>query len=267
MSTDVSTTIRQPADEVHWLPCWLCERETRHLVLTSVDARSESLPHRDITVWSYHQTVQCQGCLSISFRENWQSTEDLEWDRESETEVASDHVTLFPNRSTDRPTLKNRYLIPREAREVYEETHKALCSGQPILSGIGIRALVEAVCRDQDAAGGNLEKKIDSLVGKGVLTRRGADYLHGTRLVGNAAAHKTKPHDEETLNAAMDVVESLLHTTYLLPRIAAKLPVPTVAPAAPSGAPPAPVPAGPPAVPGRGPTPTRSPTKKPPSSP
>jgi Domain of unknown function (DUF4145) len=40
----------------------------------------------------------------------------------------------------------------------------ALCSKLPILAGVGIRALIEAVCHDKSAQGSDLRKKIDSLV-------------------------------------------------------------------------------------------------------
>ena len=51
-----------------------------------------------------------------------------------------------------------------------------------------MRALVEAVCMEKSASGNNIEKRIDDLVNKGVLTTEGADILHSIRLIGNKAA-------------------------------------------------------------------------------
>jgi len=107
---------------------------------------------------------------------------------------------------------------------IYSETHSALCNKLPILAGIGIRALVETVCKEKVAVGSNLEQKTDDLVGKGVLTQIGAETLHSMRIVGNEAAHEVKPHSEETLGLAMDVVEHMLNDVYILPARTSNLP-------------------------------------------
>jgi len=44
------------------------------------------------------------------------------------------------------------------------------------------------------------------------------------RILGNEAAHEVKPHSEETLNLAMDVVEHMLNDVYILPASTSKLP-------------------------------------------
>jgi hypothetical protein len=100
---------------------------------------------------------------------------------------------------------------------IYEETIKAMNNDQAVLTGIGIRALIETVCRDKAAAGANLLKKIDSLVKLGVLSPEGAAILHKVRTLGNQAAHEVKPHKPEQLALAMDVVENTLQSVYILP--------------------------------------------------
>jgi hypothetical protein len=40
------------------------------------------------------------------------------------------------------------------------------------------------------------------------------------RDLGNEAAHNIRPHSDETLRIAMDVVENLLQSVYILPKIA-----------------------------------------------
>ena len=58
----------------------------------------------------------------------------------------------------------------------------------------------------------------------GVLTHMGAETLHSMRILGNEAAHEVKPHSEETLNLAMDVVEHMLNDVYILPAATSELP-------------------------------------------
>jgi hypothetical protein len=108
-------------------------------------------------------------------------------------------------------------------RNIYHEVHSAISNNQRVLAGIGIRALVEAVCAQKRAAGGNLEKKIDDLATRNVLTKSAAETLHRTRLLGNAAAHEVAPPNEEELEAAMDIAEQLLMNVYVLPEIGDRL--------------------------------------------
>jgi hypothetical protein len=99
-----------------------------------------------------------------------------------------------------------------------------MSNNQPVLAGIGIRALVEAVCAEEKANGRTLEKRIDDLAAKNVLTVTAAATLHRTRVFGNAAAHEVAPPNDEQLEAAMEVAEQLLMNIYILPAIGERLP-------------------------------------------
>lgn len=96
--------------------------------------------------------------------------------------------------------------------------------GLPVLTGIGIRAIVETVCKERGAKGRNLFKKINSLVTLNLITKLEARVLHDLRFMGNEAAHKVKAHKSDELNLAFDVVEHLLNTVYLLAEKTARLP-------------------------------------------
>jgi hypothetical protein len=206
----------------HLVPCQKCNGETYHKVLISADLGGGD------SSWGYYyeeryQVIQCQGCRKLSFRKSQTNSEDSVEDEEGETLYVL-HEELYPSRVTGRHKLSDAYLLPFPIVKIYEETYYAICNKQPILAGIGIRALIEAVCKEKAAQGKNLEDKIDSLVTIGVLTKDGADILHSLRILGNLAAHEIKPHSEQTLSIAMDVVEHLLIGVYILPKVAANLP-------------------------------------------
>jgi hypothetical protein len=151
------------------------------------------------------EIVQCLGCESASFRKVY-------WDEVTEM----DTVEFFPSRVAGRLPLRSAYNLPKTVRAIYREAIKAMGSEQPILAGIGIRALVEAVCQHEQATGPSLEKRIDDLADKGILTRAGAEILHKTRLLGNKAAHEITAPSPEDLSAAMDVAEHVLQTVLSL---------------------------------------------------
>jgi hypothetical protein len=199
-----------------WIPCGKCSGNTLHKVLLSADKYDDD----DNGFWTLdsYQIVQCQGCTEISFR-NYLN--DARSDSRGEKGAIEE---IYPSRVAGRHVLRSVHILPGNISNIYEETHKALCSKQLILAGIGIRALLEAVCKEKSATGKDLEQKIDNLVGAGILTKSGAEILHGLRILGNVSAHEVKPHSENTLSLAMDVIEHLLTDVYILPTQSAKLP-------------------------------------------
>ena len=67
---------------------------------------------------------------------------------------------------------------------IYKEAIVALTNHAPILAGLGLRALLETVCKERSATGDTLFKKIDSLVASKVLTPTSATILHKIRTLG-----------------------------------------------------------------------------------
>lgn len=226
MSKETKTiNINKAQGEECRVPCRNCDFETRHKVLQSVDISEEdSSPNFYYWCADSHQIIQCQGCDDVSFRKVHTNSEDIDHDPETGEQSLDATIDVYPSRIVGRHKLRQARFLPFGVSQIYDETHAALCNKQPILAGIGIRALVEAVCQEEQAIGKNLEQKIDNLVTLGVLTKSGAEMLHGTRMLGNTAAHEIKPHSEVMLSNAMDVVEHLLTNVYILPLTTAKLP-------------------------------------------
>lgn len=189
------------------LPCSQCKGMTKHEVVRSMVVTRD---YDFMLHWEHWQIVRCRGCDDISFRHNWQSTEDAAYEEDDGAQVLTDHPSVYPPRLAGRAPLSDEHLLPPKVRIIYSETHAALRSQQTVLAGMGMRAIVEAVCADQEAAGSGLQRRIDSLVEQGVLTRDGAKILHRIRTMGNSAAHEVQPHTEEELRTALDVVEHLL---------------------------------------------------------
>jgi hypothetical protein len=114
--------------------------------------------------------------------------------------------------------------IPNIVQSIYRETLSAIQRKLFTLAGIGVRAIVEAVCKQQNTPGDGLLKQIDNLVQQGLLTPSGSSILHGIRLLGNNAAHEIKAPTEKQAIAAMKVIDHLLLGAYVLPEEAKILP-------------------------------------------
>ncbi len=208
-------TLKKIRDETRKIACSLCNNDTKHAVHASVEVFWEVEEH-DIQGKSLYEIISCLGCEELSFRlESGQSDDYYHGDGGQLVYNVSEEI--YPSRLKGRSPLDHQYSLPDKVKTVYRETHAALCTKLKILSGVGIRALIEAVCHEEQAEGSNLKEKIDNLVKKGVLTAKNAETLHKTRFLGNRAAHEIVAATDSELEVAFDILENLLETVYIIP--------------------------------------------------
>ena len=219
MNPSIRTSPTLPGTEDTVL-CSRCTGKTAHVVLASVDLDGEQpIDDRNTYWWSeQYQTVQCLGCKTVSFRQRSSNSEDYDFDERNEVCHEVTEALYPPRREGLKGFGNDRFLLPPTVVRVYDETLSALNNAQPVLAGIGVRALVELVCKEKKASGKNLYSQIDDLVTQQVLTPNGAEFLHKIRSLGNAAAHEATPHTDSQLALAMSVVEHLLQDVYILPQ-------------------------------------------------
>lgn len=210
--------------KIYRVLCLTCNRQTNHKVINSAEYNLEwSEGNFSADYYDTYQIIECQGCEAISFRHSHCNSEDIDVNDRGEPEY-SETVKLFPPRYEGRPDLDGWSDLPQKVRSIYKETLSAFRSSLPILTGIGLRAIVETICVERKAVGRDLLSKIDDLVTQHVLTPDGARILHSLRVMGNEAAHEVKPHSLQKLNVAFDVVEYVLQGVYILPERAKTLP-------------------------------------------
>ncbi len=214
--TSITRTIEQPTDMEIDLPCSKCANETSHKVLTRVKQVAE-YARGTITEVSNYNVVICGGCKCVSFCIAESNSEDVDIDEEGE-QYHPVAYTPYPPRLNGRKLVDETTSLPHGIATVYKEMHSSLCSGNYILTGIGIRALLEAIVNDKKAKGGNLAERITGLISLGLITKDGADILHAIRVLGNKAAHEVVANSLSELNAAIDVVEHLIASVYLIPQ-------------------------------------------------
>lgn len=221
MNRKVSVSLNQTKDVEYWISCSQCASETTHKVIVSVAAedrqdRNYSGEDDDVwfVLWERYEIIQCQGCKILSARRESQDQEG--WPGSDDNTIYK-NMTVYPHRIPGRRPLHYVPGMSSQVLKIYQETYQALSQNLFVLTGIGIRSLVEAVCKDRKAKGGNLAKKIDDLVQQGVLTPQNAQFLHGLRQMGNKATHEVQPHSSKELLLALDIVENLLTNVYILP--------------------------------------------------
>ena len=114
-------------------------------------------------------------------------------------------------------------MLPPNVQSIYQETILAIENEQNILAGIGVRALIETICKDLSAEGKDLYNKINSLKEKSIVTKEGVDTLHKLRVLGNDAAHEVKRHNKQQLSLAIQIIEHMLDGTYIIPHKVSKV--------------------------------------------
>jgi hypothetical protein len=201
------------------VPCGNCGGDhKRHDVLVEHSRNWSGQDPGDDCGGVHFQICQCRGCDRVRFRqEDWTETPEAEDDGYRST------VAVYPEADTSRHAPTETELLPSVVSRIYIETIRALNAGTLILAGAGLRAIVEAICKDQKVSGGNLAEKIDDLVTKCLLAKPQADLLHEERFIGNAAIHELLPPSTRDLELGLSIVEGLVKTIYVLPIQAERL--------------------------------------------
>ncbi|WDJ96666.1 DUF4145 domain-containing protein [Xanthomonas campestris pv. incanae] len=196
--------------------CNACRGDTQHQILTQVNSEDSWSDGRNSVDWpSRLKTLICLGCESLSFVRETTSSED--WDHDDQGNVVHPIIIeRYPER-TERLKMNDSHLLPLKLGNIYEETLGAYNRNLPLLGAIGIRGIIETICRDRSVKGDKLYGKIDSLIPMGLLTSEHAKILHKLRSLGNTAAHEAEPPSQRHLGLAIDVCEHLLQGVYVIP--------------------------------------------------
>ena len=159
--------------------CGECGRRTEHEVLTKVSSNDQ---YDDGNIYASDEflTIQCRGCKTLSFCKEATCSEDTDPDDGALITTR----TLFPGRIEGRPPLNDVYHLPYELQRIYQESRTALMEGLSVLTGMGIRAFVETVCREKNSPGGVLAAQIGGLVSLNLITQTEAEICMTSDLWG-----------------------------------------------------------------------------------
>lgn len=192
-------------------PCHDCGGHRNHRVIF---VHSEGSDDPNEYQWSRdYEIIQCVGCDSVRFRIVTGSEDHI--DHESGRYIPDIAVYPVPAKQNWR-ARKELYAVPISGR-IYREVVAAIDNNSNLLAAAGLRACVEAICKDKAIPGKNLETKIEGLVSSGMLAKPQADLLHEARFLGNSALHELKPPEDEEILLVTDIVETMMHTMYVLP--------------------------------------------------
>lgn len=206
-------------EEIIKSDCRTCKRRTRHSVMRELEEETDPESYHERDTW---QIIQCMGCLTTGFRHRNDDYEQVyEADDGDVRHTVS--IELYPRVLRNHQGLSLRYLIPPLIRKVYIQTLASYGEQAYVLASIGLRANIEAVCNHLQISGNNLEKRIDLLFKGGFISNADKKRLHAIRFLGNDAAHDIKEPKESELRVALEIIEHLLNSVFILEHKATRL--------------------------------------------
>ncbi|HGW6116981.1 DUF4145 domain-containing protein [Serratia sp. IR-2025] len=191
--------------------CRDCCKKTNHNVLSD---HTES-HHEEYQYQISYQTLQCLGCDTKSFRKVFYDIEAA-YPTYGDSWEVPEEVTVYPKAVEGHQEIDGLWELPDIVRIIYSEVLMALREESKVLAGLGLRAAVEAVCNDLNIPGKSLEVRINKLASSGYISKNDAERLHGIRFMGNDAAHDIKTPKDTTLSVALQIVEHLVVSVYIL---------------------------------------------------
>lgn len=217
--------------------CPGCKRDTRHIVLQSVEQRGREDIEEDFWIdWeATYQIIQCQGCLQVSFIEKRSNSED--WDHGIGRPIIREN--RYPKCSVSTLHMKNFFGVPLKLKRIYREILDCYNNEIFTMCAVGLRAIVEGICNEMQITDGpvdvnkrgklitirkrNIEGKIAGLHEKGVLSKKDSEILHEHRFMGNEAVHELASPLAEELKLAIEIIEHVLENVFELPEKAEEL--------------------------------------------
>lgn len=192
--------------------CQRCDYETNHKVLFKEYFRS------DIDDYDYaidYMVVKCLGCEKISFREVFTDIESAYPDQHGNW---NNHINVdtYPKKLRAAKKITNTHALPEKIKSIYIEAINAYNADCFILTGVAFRAVIEAICLEEEVTGKNLEKKINNLVRLKLITEKEAKRLHSIRFIGNDSVHEMKVPNKKSLKIVLNIIEHLLNNIYLI---------------------------------------------------
>ncbi|MFF4983767.1 DUF4145 domain-containing protein [Streptomyces sp. NPDC001046] len=105
---------------------------------------------------------------------------------------------------------------PEMVRVLYAEASKAENAHGFRLAGVGYRAVVEEICKDQGATAYNLHAKITELASRG-LPQDVVDAMHEARVVGNDSVHHNVEYAANEIADLAEIIAEAVEILYVEP--------------------------------------------------
>jgi hypothetical protein len=200
-----------------WLFCNRCHTDTLQDLLKEVSHRIEDeVVYEDgelDIVWeeTTNQMFECRGCKSVLLRRTWTiSGHDIK------------DVQYFPP-----PIARQKpnwfHTLPLDLQSLLSEIYRSLDADTRALPMMGARAVLDRVIVDTIGDEGSFEEKLKKLEADRHISAKGREILDIALDAGHAATHRGYAPTVKNVQSVMDIVENLVHSTYVLESVAIEI--------------------------------------------
>jgi len=192
--------------------CRKCNSNTRHEIVAAASQKVNEWFADERETWA---VIRCLGCLTYAFLFRHDDFDQVEEDFDGEL-IHAVKLQVYPSVIKNHRPLHPIHHVPQLIRTIYQQTLTALSQHANVLASIGLRATIEAVCNHLEISGTNLQRRIDFLFKAGYVSNGDKKRLHAIRFLGNDAAHEIKQPKTHEIRIALEIVEHLLNTVFIL---------------------------------------------------
>lgn len=199
---DTKTKVRNETKDLFHIYCLHCKSEIKHEFLIGLETQQST---DDENYYAEYDLLRCINCESITYRTDHYTSDDmvqipnqygeLEWDRLT-------RPNYYPTRDKELANATHVInLLPDSIQDTFNEVVTALNNKLEILSGLGLRTLLEQICKHfikDDDLGRILQKFED----EGYISTKQRYLLDDIRYIGNDAAHRAESNSIKNINLA-----------------------------------------------------------------
>src|SRR5690606_34375441 len=196
--------------------CIKCKIDIKQNIIVNI---TDSEDYGEFQLYKNYKVLKCINCGSITYKKEIINSEEVfqigeEYDGTPIYEENA-QIQLYPIRDEETAFSKEfAKILPEEIYCTYEEVIIALNNKMPLLTGLGLRTLLEQIIKyfgKSDDLGIILTQfEVD-----GFISTKQRGLLDDIRYLGNDAAHRADSKSRKDLILHLKVLENLTHQLFV----------------------------------------------------
>lgn len=220
--------ISEYPDELYECYCNKCRNNTEHRIIVEAQKTEDIDDEGCIYLVNIYRILECAGCHYISFmEENIFSEDDELYDPAYGKKFRKCCLYPIPEEGVFNESCRSRleYVLPNGIKQIYEETLEAVKNKLFIVAGIGLRTILDTVCREQKIGDvrSNLARRLEVMREQQLISDAEYSVLIEIKNIGNKSVHEGRSLQPHEVSEALIAVEHILDKLYLLPMINSEL--------------------------------------------
>lgn len=211
---ETPTKIKNATKDLVHIYCLDCKSEIKHEFLIKLETQKSN---DDDTYYGEYELLRCINCDSITYKTDLYTSDDVVQDYNEYGELEWERFTYpnyYPTRDKElAQTTHIINLLPDSIQETFNEVITALNHNLEILSGLGLRTLLEQICKHfiKDDDLGRILQKFEE---EGYISTKQRYLLDDIRYIGNDSAHRAIPNSLKKHKLNLSILVNLIQLLF-----------------------------------------------------